>query len=134
MAKSVLVNCLGERGRLARTGRRPANQIEPASNTPLGSPWPRDEAIGGTPMAATGTVALPIPIESFRLSRYELIGLGERGRLARTGRRPADQIERSDIAPNGSASPRAEAIGGTPMAATGTVAIPIFNCVLAFNG
>jgi hypothetical protein len=59
----------GDRGRLARTGWRPADQIAPASNAPFGSPMPRDEAIGGTPMAATGTVAIPIPIESFRLSR-----------------------------------------------------------------
>ena len=49
---------------------------------------------------------------------------GDRGRPARTGRRLADQIERTDIAPNGSVSSRAGAIGGTPMAATGTVAIP----------
>jgi len=49
----------------------------------------------------------------------------DRGRLARTGRRPADQIERTEIAPNGMASQHAEAIGGTPMAATETVALPI---------
>jgi hypothetical protein len=47
--------------------------------------------------------------------------------LACSFRRLADQIERKLIAPNGSASPREEAIGGTPMAATGTVALPIFN-------
>jgi len=49
---------------------------------------------------------------------------GDRGRPARTGQRPADQIERTDSAQNDSASPRAITIGGTPMAATGTVAIP----------
>jgi hypothetical protein len=57
--------------------------------------------------------------------------LGDRGRLARTGRRPADQIEREDDAPNGLNSPRAGAIGETPMAATATVAIPFFNCTVS---
>ena len=57
-------------------------------------------------------------------SRNDSVVFGDRGRLARTGRRPADQTEREDDAPNGSVSPRVEAIGGTPMAATGTVALP----------
>jgi hypothetical protein len=33
-------------------------------------------------------------------------GSGDRGRLARTGRRPADQIERTEIAPNGCVTTR----------------------------
>ena len=59
-----------------------------------------------------------------RLCRIDTVAVGDRARLARTGRRPADQIERTDIAPNDTVSPRAEAIAETPMAATGTVAIP----------
>ena len=55
----------GDRARLARTGRRPADQIERVRSKrhfwschPLG-------AIGGTPKAATGTVAIPISIIYF---------------------------------------------------------------------
>jgi beta-galactosidase len=51
-------------------------------------------------------------------------GHGDRARLARTGRRLADQIERTDTAPNSSLLPRTGTIGETPMAATGTIAIP----------
>ena len=53
------------------------------------------------------------------------VEFGERARLARTGRRPADQPTDG----NGSPSVRrsgTEAIGETPMAATGTVALPRF--------
>src|ERR1043166_1290955 len=50
---------------------------------------------------------------------------GDRGRRARTGRRLADQIEREERVLDSLNSPSAVAIGGTPMAATGTVAIPI---------
>ena len=46
-------------------------------------------------------------------------------RLARNGRRQADQIGRADSAPNDSALARVEAIGETPMTATATVALPI---------
>jgi hypothetical protein len=51
---------------------------------------------------------------------------GDRGRLARTGWRPADQIE-GVIKHETAGHRRPPAIGGTPMAATGTVAIPIFR-------
>jgi hypothetical protein len=51
------------------------------------------------------------------LGRNDSVVLGDRGR-------PADQIERDQATPTGLPSSRAEVIGGTPMAATGTVAIP----------
>ena len=57
-------------------------------------------------------------------SRNDSVQFGDRGRLARTGRRPADQTERTRNAPNGAASHSTTAIGETPMAATGTVALP----------
>src|SRR5262245_39779855 len=59
------------------------------------------------------------------LNRNDSVRFGDRGRLARIGRRRADQIERTRISPNGVASRHAEAIGGTPMAATETVALPV---------
>jgi hypothetical protein len=59
----------GERARLARTGRRPADQIKDAKNARIGQALARGEAIGETPMAATETVALPVSTESFRLKR-----------------------------------------------------------------
>jgi type I restriction enzyme M protein len=66
-------NLSGERARLARTGRRPADQTERAGNAHRGSePSPR-EAIGETPMAATGTVALPNSNEPPQLSRAALL-------------------------------------------------------------
>jgi len=61
---------------------------------------------------------------SAELALSVLDDLGDRGRLARTGQRPADQTERAGNQRNDATSPRAGAIGGTPMAATGTVAIP----------
>ena len=55
------------------------------------------------------------------------MGLGERAHLARTGRRPADQPGRQLPAPFSSVSRAAEALGGTPRAATETVALPFPN-------
>jgi hypothetical protein len=54
-----LVEAAGERGRLARTGRRPADQPERSGDLHVDSKFTRERAIGGTPMAATGTVAIP---------------------------------------------------------------------------
>jgi hypothetical protein len=59
---------------------------------------------------------------------YQLIRgghrFGDRARLARTGRRPADQIKRTEVNTTKVWHRAQEAIGETPMAATGTVAIP----------
>jgi len=51
-------------------------------------------------------------------------GIGERARLARTGRRPAEQAGWQLPATFSCASPVAEAFGGTPGTATETVALP----------
>ena len=53
---------LGDRGRLARIVRRPAEQIERVSR--FFSAWTSTPgcALGGTLMAATGTVALLLPV------------------------------------------------------------------------
>ncbi len=53
-------NDFGERDRLGRTGRRPADQPAAQDDSPFGSVPRVPEAIGGTPMAATETVALPL--------------------------------------------------------------------------
>src|SRR6266704_1558743 len=58
------------------------------------------------------------------LGRNDAVGLGECARLARTGRGPADQPGWQLPAPLSCASRAAEALGGTPRAATETVALP----------
>ena len=52
----------------------------------------------------------------FSLSRNDAVGLGERARLARTGRRPADQPGWQLPAPFSCTSRASEALGGTPRA------------------
>jgi len=52
---------------------------------------------------------------------------GERGRPARTARRPAGQNERADESTAPESAVRPNAVGGTPMAATGTVALPMLT-------
>jgi hypothetical protein len=60
----------GDRGRLARSGRRLADQSERPNNAQPAEAFPRDGAIGGTPMAATETVA--IPTKQFRIRHSAL--------------------------------------------------------------
>ena len=55
----------GERARLARSVRRPAEQIGCADNALICAGLPRLEAIGGTPMTVTETGRAP----HFRLNR-----------------------------------------------------------------
>src|SRR6185295_624807 len=59
--------------------------------------------------------------------RVLLDDAGDRVRLARPVRGPAEQMEREDDSLSALSSRRAGAIGGTPMAATETVAIPLLQ-------
>src|SRR3989442_1318175 len=66
----------------------------------------------------------PLGHGSSTLSRNDAVGLGDRARLARSGRRTADKPGRQLPAPLGSVSAAAKALGGTPRTATETVALP----------
>jgi len=64
------------------------------------------------------------------VTRNDLVEYGERARLASTGRRLADQQSAHGDLPLGGTFDPSEAIGGTPMAATGTVTLPYFNDIV----
>ena len=51
--------CFGDRDRLGRTGRRPADQSCATDYPLLSEQLSCRGVIGGTPMTATGTVAIP---------------------------------------------------------------------------
>src|SRR2546426_1029786 len=52
------------------------------------------------------------------------IGIGERDRPGRPGRRPADWLDAPQASPYGVRVRRRNVFGGTPKTATGTVALP----------
>src|SRR2546425_1241510 len=56
----------GERGRLARGFRRPAENLHATYQRTIGCLVQRTQAVGETPTEATETVALPFEIASFR--------------------------------------------------------------------
>lgn len=53
------MNCLGDRDRLGRRHRRPADQSCAAEDPLFSEQLSHRRVIGGTPMTATGTVAIP---------------------------------------------------------------------------
>ena len=77
-------------------------------------------------MAAV-TVALMSWPSSTVLGRNRAAGIGERGRLARSFRRPAENIRPLNPFTGRCSLASREPVGGTPTGATETVALPILN-------
>ena len=75
-------------------------------------------------VSAGGVLA---PVIHWQLKDTNAVRFGERVRRARTGRRPGDPSIGPKDSPFDVPLPSQKAIGGTPMAATETVALPIFN-------
>src|SRR5207253_4506888 len=94
----------------------------------------RSQIVGSNGMTAGMTIkgiffmtGLYYPSPAALAKRNQLrdaVGKGELARLARTGRRPADQPGRQFPTPFSYASRAAEALGGTPRAATETARPP----------